>query len=375
MTRRRAAYLALSLAVLPILSSCLTPTGKQKPVGVVSYGARSGGGSTGMHTVLKADTVYTVAQRYNLPLRDIIAVNNLSAPYKLPPGYRLKLPRPNEYTVRPGDTLNGISRMFDASVSEIARLNNMSDPYLLEKGQVVRLPSAQPRLEQTFAENAPSTGAVVAEQLAPMKVASVEAEALAPPPGMESTTSLTPASPSFEPAPAAQAQVTVAPAGFPPQPTPAQPQVLETAPAKVQTAAATTAAIAPKIPARSGSGRFMRPVDGKVISGFGPKEGGLHNDGINIKAPKGTPVRAAENGVVAYVGSEMAGYGNLVLIKHQDRWITAYAHMDKTLVKKGDVVKAGQSIGTVGSTGGVDSAQLHFEVRKGTQAVNPNSYL
>ena len=119
----------------------------------------------------------------------------------------------------------------------------------------------------------------------------------------------------------------------------------------------------------------MRPVDGKVISGFGPKEGGLHNDGINIKAPKGTPVRAAENGVVAYVGSEMAGYGNLVLIKHQDRWITAYAHMDKTLVKKGDVVKAGQSIGTVGSTGGVESAQLHFEVRKGTQAVNPNSYL
>ena len=119
----------------------------------------------------------------------------------------------------------------------------------------------------------------------------------------------------------------------------------------------------------------MRPIDGKVISKYGPKPDGLHNDGINIKAAKGTAVRAAENGVVAYTGSELQGYGNLVLIRHADRWMTAYAHLDKTLVKKGEVVKAGQSIGTVGATGQVDSPQLHFEVRRGTQALNPDLYL
>jgi murein DD-endopeptidase MepM/ murein hydrolase activator NlpD len=129
----------------------------------------------------------------------------------------------------------------------------------------------------------------------------------------------------------------------------------------------------PKTPPRTG--RFMRPVDGKIISGYGPKEGGLHNDGINIKAAKGTAVRAAENGVVAYTGNEMAGYGNLILIRHADRWMTAYAHMDKILVKKGDVVSAGQTVGTVGATGQVDSPQLHFEVRKGTQAEDPAKYL
>jgi murein DD-endopeptidase MepM/ murein hydrolase activator NlpD len=140
----------------------------------------------------------------------------------------------------------------------------------------------------------------------------------------------------------------------------------------VQPAAVAPSAM-PKVPPRSG--QFMRPVDGKIISGFGPKPDGLHNDGINIKAPRGTAVRAAENGVVAYTGSEMAGYGNLVLIRHEGRFITAYAHLDKILVKRGDVVRAGQSIGTVGSSGQVDSPQLHFEIRKGTQALDPAKHL
>ncbi len=364
----------LAMMALCFLSSCLTPTGTQKPAEVLRYGVRGGAGSTGMHTVLGGDTVYTVSQTYNLPLRDIITLNNLTAPYKLPPGFRLKLPSPNEYTVKEHDTLNRISRMFDVSVSEIARLNTLSDPYILEKGQQLRLPSAQPKLEQDYAASVPAP-TFTAETLAPMKVGAVESEVLAPPPGTMQTSSITAA-----PIVTAQASPTFAQTGFPPQPAPLSPDVaapsaVPAPTATVQPAAVVIPSIAPKVPARSGSGRFMRPVDGKIISDFGPKDGGLHNDGINIKAAKGAPVRAAENGVVAYVGSEMAGYGNLVLIRHEGRWMTAYAHLGKTLVKKGDVVKIGQSIGTVGSTGTVDSPQLHFEVRKGTEAVNPSAYL
>jgi murein DD-endopeptidase MepM/ murein hydrolase activator NlpD len=264
--------------------------------------------------------------------------------------------------------------LFNASTSEIAKLNNLSEPYIVRKGQILRLPAPQPKLAEEFsADAAPKT--FTSDEAAgtitsvPLPVASVEAEVLVPPPGMMQTSSLTP--PAQYPATTSPSAIKPA-AGFPPQPT--AKNTLTVPAAKVQTVSVPPS-IAPKIPARSGTGRFMRPVDGKIISGYGPKDDGLHNDGINIKAAKGTAVRAAENGVVAYTGSGMSGYGNLVLIRHQDRWMTAYAHMDKILVKKGDTVKAGQSIGTVGSTGQVDSSQLHFEVRKGTQAVDPAKYL
>ena len=110
-----------------------------------------------------------------------------------------------------------------------------------------------------------------------------------------------------------------------------------------------------------------------MVSSYGPKAGGLHNDGINIAAPKGSPVKAAENGVVAYVGAELKGFGNLVLIKHQGDYVTAYAHNDQILVKRGDIVRRGQTIARVGSTGSVDTPQLHFEIRKGSRAVEPTA--
>ncbi len=354
---------AASWSCVFLLTGCLTPTGTQAPVGVVTYGANAGGGSTGMHTVLEGDTVYTVSKQYNLPLREIITVNDLSAPYTLTYGYRLKLPPPNEYKVKGGDTLNGVSRLFNVSLSEVARMNNIAAPYAINKGQVLRLPTPQPKLEQELASAAPmpsfDTDAQAGEQTSvPVKVAGVESEVLPPPPGMEQKT-------PAQPIPVSTSAAT----SFPPQPVPNSAQTS----AKVEPAVAKSPTTMPKTPPRTG--RFMRPVDGKIISGYGPKEGGLHNDGINIKAAKGTAVRAAENGVVAYTGNEMAGYGNLILIRHADRWMTAYAHMDKILVKKGDVVSAGQTVGTVGATGQVDSPQLHFEVRKGTQAEDPAKHL
>lgn len=119
----------------------------------------------------------------------------------------------------------------------------------------------------------------------------------------------------------------------------------------------------------------MWPLKGKVISGFGSAGKGLHNDGINIAAQAGAQVKAADSGVVAYAGNELKGFGNLLLIKHADGWITAYAHNDKLLVQRGDEVRQGQVISTVGRTGNVDAPQLHFEIRKGTQSVDPMMHL
>ncbi|MDZ3838032.1 MAG: M23 family metallopeptidase [Rhodospirillales bacterium] len=120
---------------------------------------------------------------------------------------------------------------------------------------------------------------------------------------------------------------------------------------------------------------FIWPVDGKVVSTFGPKARGRRNDGINIATARGAPVRAVDNGVVAYAGNELRGFGNMVLIKHQGGWISTYAHNDRLLVGRGDRVRRGQVIARAGSTGRADGVQLHFELRKGTTPVDPLQHL
>ncbi len=120
---------------------------------------------------------------------------------------------------------------------------------------------------------------------------------------------------------------------------------------------------------------FRWPVRGRVIAGFGPKPNGLQNDGINVAVPEGTPIKAAQDGVVAYAGNELKGYGNLVLLRHSNGFVTAYAHASEILVKKGDIVKRGQTIAKSGQTGAVTSPQLHFEIRKGSTPVDPAQYL
>ena len=117
------------------------------------------------------------------------------------------------------------------------------------------------------------------------------------------------------------------------------------------------------------------PARGKVISGFSSKPNGMKNEGINISVPEGTKVQAAESGVVAYAGNELKGYGNLVLVRHSGGYVTAYAHTSQILVKKGDAVKRGDVIAKSGSTGAVQSPQLHFEVRKGATALDPSTFL
>src|SRR5690606_23315914 len=123
------------------------------------------------------------------------------------------------------------------------------------------------------------------------------------------------------------------------------------------------------------SGRFLWPVNGRLISSYGAKAGGRFNDGINIRANAGDPIRAAADGVVAYAGNGIQSFGELLLIKHGDNWVTAYAHAEELLVRRGDRVKQGDVVARVGSTGAVDGPQLHFEIRQGRDPVDPLKHL
>ena len=138
------------------------------------------------------------------------------------------------------------------------------------------------------------------------------------------------------------------------------------------------AAAAPAVKSSEATGAlptFRWPVRGKVIAAYGAKTNGKSNDGINLAVPEGTPVKAAEDGTVAYAGNELKGYGNLILIRHSNGYVTAYAHASELLVKRGDTIKRGQVIAKSGQSGEVGSPQLHFEIRKGSTPVDPLQFL
>jgi murein DD-endopeptidase MepM/ murein hydrolase activator NlpD len=146
-----------------------------------------------------------------------------------------------------------------------------------------------------------------------------------------------------------------------------EPQARVVAESNIPTASTSTATVS-----KNG---FIWPVRGKVISGFGPKAGGEYNDGINIAAQQGEPIVAAAAGEVVYSGDELRGYGNMVILRHDNGLMTAYAHADRVLVSKGERVQQGVTIATVGKSGGVDQAQVHFGVRKDKEPVDPMGFL
>lgn len=328
---------AAGVALL-LLSACWT---SDTLAPAVRYNQREGAGTTGIHTIGSGDTVYNIAERYKLVMRDIILVNDLQAPYRLEVGQRLRLPPPRTYKVRGRDSLYTVSRLFNVSATQLARLNDLRAPFALRAGQVLKLPVVDDRPAATMQTAAVITGGGV--------VSGADAPVSTPVP-------VTPG--AIEREELSAPQVTG--------------QSIPAPPAQVA-----NVSLSSKIPAttppRAGS-KFIWPVQGQVISRYGPKAGGLHNDGINIRAPKGAPVRAAENGVVVYADT-MKGYGNMVLIRHADRWMTAYAHLDNIQVKRGATLKRGETVGVVGSTGSVDEPQLHFEVRRGVDALNPEKYM
>lgn len=323
-----------SRATLPVLASFLIVSGcQQQPDNVVvhSYGATAGGGSLGIHTVRAGETPWAISQAYQVELRDLLEINHLSPPYYLKAGGRLKIPAPRNYTVHTRDTLYSISRLFGTTVTELVRLNKIPKPYRLTKGQVIRLP-AQYADETIVVASTKPLAPITATRSVNSKIEVVEL----PPQGQNIT-----------------------PVTSPSVVAPAEPAIVAT----------TQKTMAGK------NERFLRPVAGRILSGYGPKNNGLHNDGINIQAVRGAPVVASKSGTVVYAGDDIDGYGNLILVRHGDGFMTAYAHMEKLLVKKGDAVKRGQVIGKAGSTGHVDTPQVHFEIRKGKQALDPSIYL
>jgi len=264
-------------------------------------------------TVQGNQNIYVVAQQYHVPMRDLIVLNNIKPPFTLRAGDKLTLPAGHR----------------GAGASEMATASSM------------QMPPPGPA----------SVTAVEATSLPPVQSAPL------PPPsaGAKYANTPKPSTPSAEvlttPSPVKPMQSTAAPPGGQPLASLTPPEI-------------TPPPEAPDI-------SFKWPVQGPVLSPFGPKGQGLNNDGVNIGAPKGAPVVAAASGIVVYAGNEMKGFGNLILIRHQGGWVTAYAHLDRTLVSKDAVVAAGDEIGTVGKSGSVSSPQLHFETRYQGKPVDP----
>lgn len=290
---------------------------------------------TGAVMVRQDDTLSEIAERYRLNTRDIIDYNRLSPPYHLAENQRLLLPAPAEHKVGANDTLLRVARMYDISTSELVRLNRLPQPYRLQVGQVLRLPPSFERTENAMA--------VVEKDLPP--------SAMPPQPAPAPVASMT--AKDDDDRRLTQAATRTIPAGTAPKPS------------RPLTQKATL----------TGTPVFGWPVRGKIISAYGPKDGGLYNEGINIAAPAATTVSAAAAGTVVYVGNDLHSYGNMILIRHGDGYVSAYAHLGKTTVARGDSVQKGQAIGTVGNSGTVSQHQLHFEIRKGGQTLDPQRYI
>jgi murein DD-endopeptidase MepM/ murein hydrolase activator NlpD len=303
------------------------------------------------YVVREGDTLFTVARRAGVPTRALIDANRLSPPYALETGARLKIPNVRTYEVRAGDTASQIAQRFGVPLRELVRANAIEPPFSIRVGQRLIIP------ERANAPVAPSVAVAPGPPVsaAPIPPPVAQAQVVLPSTPAPAPAAPTPATASAPTAPVASAQAPVPQAVAVPPPLPANP---------------------PAAPIDSGAaGRMLWPVRGVVVSDFGPKAGGLQNDGINIAAPRGTPFRAADNGVVIYAGNELRGFGNLLLLRHDGGTVTAYAHADELMVQRGETVRRGQTIGRVGASGNVSTPQLHFEVRRGTRAVNPAEFL
>jgi murein DD-endopeptidase MepM/ murein hydrolase activator NlpD len=305
-------------------------------------------------TVASADTLYGLSRRYGLPIRAIIDANGLEPPYRLAAGSTLVLPQIRTHLVQSGDTLLSVARTNGVDMSSLAATNHLTPPFVIRTGETLILPSPV----ETASAPAPQPVASVA----------LAAPAIQPPPAKPASVAEVPTPTEPPPPPQAKPAAPAAVAAAAPD---APPPVPEPKPAERLASLPPPAPPAPQ----SATSNFIWPVHGRVIATYGNTAQGTHNDGIDIVAPAGTPVLAADGGEVAYAGNELRGYGNLILLKHDNGFITAYAHNATMLVKRGMRVARGQKIATVGATGAVDEPQLHFEIRRGTRALDPSGYL
>lgn len=325
-------------------------------------------------TVERGDTLYGLSRQHGVSVAELMTVNGLDDS-KLKIGQTLYLPsgasvrsarssgsktRPapprevvaaaeptdvpatwnGRYEMRSGDSLYKVARQYGVKTSELQRYNSITDPRRMRPGTILRVPGGA---------SAPSS------QTASIAPAAPDAAASAP------------ETPAILNSGKRYAALTDG----------------RTSDARPETKGVQTVTIAPpkaenlvSAAAQGDGNKLLWPVRGKVIAGFGARTDGTHNDGVNFAVPVGTDVMAAQDGVVAYSGSELRSYGNLILVRHDNGWVTAYAHNDKLLVSRGDTVKRGQVIAKSGSTGQVSEPQVHFELRQSSKKpVDPLPYL
>ncbi|MCF6292089.1 MAG: peptidoglycan DD-metalloendopeptidase family protein [Robiginitomaculum sp.] len=260
------------------------------------------------------DTLFSLSEKYQVALQPLIDLNNLREPYALNKGQTLKLPPPLHYKVLKGDTLYSIARRYNIHFSSLASINGIDAPFIISPSSILVLP------------------ALARDNGGQWKAAEVYEEPVASKP-QPSTSGKPVTKPTAKPRPKPRA---------------------------VKPAATST---------------FIWPIKGKIISHFGGKAGGMRNDGINIAAEAKAEIVAAGAGTVIYSGAELKNFGRLILIRHNNGWVTAYAHNSVSKVLEGAVVTSGQVIALAGSSGSVAVPQLHFETRKGVKPVNPLKYL
>jgi murein DD-endopeptidase MepM/ murein hydrolase activator NlpD len=330
--------------------------------------------------VQRGDTLFSIARRHNVRVDEIRRQNNLTSSM-IRPGQQLVLPggagavakpvgRPvasaepkpripasagdGTYTLQPGDSLYSVARSQKISVAELQRINGITDPRRLQAGTVLKLKAGAPA-------SAPES---VASSVAPPVATPSYPETMAP-----VATTTRPTIINGRP-PASAPQTQVAAVDQRATLTDAAPLGAESGRAQGQ-AGTEVAGAASAVAGAASSPDFRWPATGRVLAKFGPRGDGTHNDGIDIAVPLGAEVVAAESGVVAYAGNELKGFGNLVLVRHEGGWVTAYAHNDELLVARGARVRRGQPIAKAGKSGNVDQPMLHFEVRQGSKPIDP----
>ena len=293
-------------------------------------------------TVGRDQNVYGIAHKHGVSMREIIVLNDLKPPFALRFGQKLLLPaKDGQAGYTAGGTMAPAPAAAPLGAIEAAPLDSGDTPPTSSSSvsaMPLEAPQALPK-NDTAATKPPQANDKPVD-LAPQKTI---------------TTTVTP-----------QARDKVAEVAPAAKPAPKAESVPSTPPTSTPAEEETSLKEAPV---------FAWPVQGPIVSAYGPKEQGLNNDGINIGAPKNAPVSAAAGGIVVYAGNEMKGFGNLVLIRHEGGWVTAYAHLNRVMVARDSVVAAGDMIGTVGTTGGVASPQLHFETRRDGKPVNPQTVI
>lgn len=288
-----------------------------------------------VYVVQPGDTLRGIGNRTGAGSEAIAAANALGAPYMLRPGQQLTIPGGRYHAVSQGETGIGIAHAYGVAWSDIVALNGLAEPYILRIGQRLRLPAGAAAVAAgTFASDQTAASAAKPGRIGAL-VVNIDDVVTGSQPAIAEGTAV----------PAARAA-----------------------------RAPVSAAVPVSVP-RAFAGRFTWPINGSVLTRYGPVGKGQISNGIDISAPRGAPFRAAADGVVSYAGSEVAIYGGLILISHGDGWVSAYGHAERIDVTRGQAVKAGQVLGAAGQSGFAETPKLHFELRKDRKPVDPLLYL